>query len=143
MPHHSKLIVRLHALPNVDLDRAQMPVEAVVIAAIPSVFHHDVPAVVGKSCHQVRVDDHPGGDRAHRIERFASLIALQRADVDSFMKTRVNNSGGRLDRIAHESILATFPGRRFYPFVVALNVLVELGPGVTIDRIVFRWEREV
>ncbi len=120
-----------------------MSVEAVIVAAVPAVFHHDILAVVGKARHQVRVHDQAGRDRTHRIERFAARVALQRPNVDAFMKASVNNSSRRLGRIAHESILAAFPRRRFHSLVVALDVLVKLGAVATINRIVVRREREI
>ena len=71
--------------------------------------------------------DHTRGDRVHRIERLAARVAVERANVDTFMEARVNNSRGRLDRVAHETILAAFPRRRFFSFVIALDVLVKSG----------------
>jgi hypothetical protein len=73
------------------------------------------------------VDDHARRDRAYLIERFASLIALQRPDVDAFVKPSVNNSGRRFDRIADESILTAFLRRRFHPLVVGIDVLINVG----------------
>ena len=58
------------------------------------------------------------------------------------MKAGVNNSSRRLDRVADESILTAFPRRRFYPFVVALDVLIKLGAVAAINRVVC-WECEV
>src|ERR1051325_5724162 len=104
-----------------------MAVETVVIGAVPAMFHHDILAVIGKARDQVCVDDRARGNGAHRIERFALLIALERADVDAFMKASVNNPSRRLDRIADESILTALPRCRLNPFEVALDILIKLG----------------
>src|SRR5437870_4031895 len=117
-----------------------MRVKAVVATAVPAVFHHHVLPVVGKPRDQIRVDDHARGDRPYLIERFATFIALERPDIDAFVQTGVNNSSRRFNRVANESILTTFPRCRFYPFVIALDILIKLWPVSTINRIVVCWE---
>src|SRR5207248_3867759 len=102
-----------------------MRVKAVIATAVPAVFHHHILPVVGIPRDQVRVDDHAPGDRPDLIERFAMLIALKWPDVDAFMKPSKNNSRRRFDRVADKSILTAFPRRRFYPVVIALDVLIK------------------
>ena len=57
-------------------------------------------------------------------------IAPQRFNVDAFMKSRVNNSGAGFERVAHKTVPATFPRRRFFSSVVAIDVLVEIRAAV-------------
>ena len=75
-------------------------------------------------------------DGAHFIERFALGVALQRPNVDAFMKARVNNSSGGLDRIAHETVLAAFPRGRFHAVINALDVLVKGRTVAAKERVV-------
>src|SRR4030081_1795282 len=102
-----------------------MSVEAVIGRAVPSVLDYDVSSVVLITRHRIRVHDLSVCDGAHFIELFALGVALQRPNVDAFMKARVNNSSGGLDRIAHETVLAAFPRGRFHAVINALDVLVK------------------
>src|SRR6516225_8451324 len=82
------------------------------------------------------MDDFAVGDRADFIERFAVLITMQRANVDTLMKTRINNAGARFHRIADETILATFPRCRFFTLIIALDVLIKIRTAAMKDRVV-------
>ena len=68
-----------------------MSVQTVVIRAFPVVLDHDVFAVVGVARHEVGVDDLSIGYSAHLVERFATRIAVQGANVDAFVEPGVND----------------------------------------------------
>ena len=61
---------------------------------------------------------------------------MKTANVDAFVKAGVNNTGARLLRIAHETVLAAFPRRRFFTAVIALDVLIEVRPAAVKNRVV-------
>jgi hypothetical protein len=71
------------------------------------------------------MDDYAWSDGAHRVERLAAGVALKRLDVDSFVKTRVNDPGGSLDWIADESVAPAFPRRGFFAVIIAFDILVK------------------
>src|SRR5436190_14768649 len=97
---------------------------------------YNVFAVVRVSGHEVCVHDFAVRDGSHLIQRLAASIALQRANVDSFMKTRVGKALSRLHRIANESVLAALPRRGFHAFVNAFYILIKLWAGAAKERVV-------
>src|SRR5438874_7361833 len=52
------------------------------------------------------------------------------------MKSRVNNSGVCLLRIAHETVLAAFPWPRFFTAIITLDILIEVGPAALKNCVV-------
>ena len=104
---------------------------------------HNVIPVVGISRNEVHVHNFAIGNGAHFVKRFAARVALQRPNVDPFVKSRVNNSFRRLNRIAHETVLAAFPRRRFHAFVIALDGLVERRAAAAKERVVIRRQGKI
>src|SRR5438552_18511383 len=68
---------------------------------------------------------------------------VQRTNVNAFMKASVDNARTRLYWIAHKTILATFPRRRFFSVIVALDVLVEIGAAAAKNRVVVGRQRKI
>ena len=81
------------------------------------------------------------GNRPDIIQWFTPRIAMQAANVDSFMEARVNQTLRRRERIPNEAVTATFPRSRFFAVEIAFNVLVKFSrcsgtseEGVVIGR---------
>ena len=72
---------------------------------------HDVASVVRITGDGIDVNYFAIGDRADFIERLAVRVAMHRANVDAFVKARVNQTARRLDRVAHKTVLPAFPRR--------------------------------
>src|SRR5437762_1173058 len=117
-----------------------MSVKAVVGATAKTMLNHNVLAVIRIAGHEIRMHDFAICNGAHFIERFAAGVAAQAADVDPFMKPGIHKSDRGLDRIAHETILAAFPRRRFLSFVIALDVLIKRGAAARKKRMVVGWQ---
>ena len=122
---------------------ARCAVKTVVAGAVPAMLDDDILSVVRVTRHDVRVDDRAVGDRAHFIQRFAAGIALHRANVDAFMEARVNQTAGGFDRVAHKTVLATFPRRRFHSFVISSDILVKFRAAAVEKCVVIRRQREI
>ena len=73
------------------------------------------------------MDNLPIGNGAHFVERLAVCIAVDRANINPFMKAGVNDASSSAFRITDEAVLAAFPWRRFHAVVVSLNILVKRG----------------
>src|SRR6266487_5340442 len=101
-------------------------------------FDHNILPVVRISWDEVCVHDFAVGNGAHFIERLAARVALERPNVDAFMEPCVNNSRRGLDRVPDKAVLTAFPWRRFYSFVIAVDVLIEPGPTAREKRVVRR-----
>src|SRR3954469_9230088 len=71
------------------------------------------------------MDDDAWSDGAHRVEGLAAGVSLERLYVDSFVKTRVNDTGGSLDWVADKSVASALPRRGFFAVIIALDILVE------------------
>src|SRR5205085_10555875 len=93
--HHRDVLTAMDNVARADVDLAEVSVQTVIRRTSPVVLDHDVSPVVRMTGHQTRVDNFAVGDRAHLVERLAALIAVDRANVDPFVKTRVNNPGTR------------------------------------------------
>ena len=104
---------------------------------------HDVFPIIRVTGDEVGVHDLSVANGAHFIEGFATRIAVQSANIDSFVKAGVNQACRRLNGIAHESVLAAFPWRRFHSVVVTLDVLIECGTIAREKSVVIRWQDEV
>ena len=109
--HHRDMFAPLHGLPNVHVDLAEMTVQTVIGRTIPAMLDYDVFPIVGVGRHEIGVNDSARTDRAYFVEWFSVYVAMQAADVDSFMKPRINNARRCLDWIAYETVLAAFPRR--------------------------------
>src|SRR5205085_3116553 len=85
------------------------------------------------------------GDRADFVHRLAAFVAMDAANVDSFMKAPVNDAAACSFRIAHESVLAALPRRRFLPVIIALDVLIKISRrgGTVKERVVVCRQNEV
>src|SRR5438552_5975755 len=68
---------------------------------------------------------------------------MKAADVDAFVKARVNNAPARLLWVAYETVLPAFPRRRFFPVIIALDVLIEIRTAAVKNRVVIGWQRKV
>ena len=75
------------------------------------VLDHDVSAIIRVGRYGVNVDHFSIGNGAHLVERLTVRIAVQGANVDSFMKTGINNATCGVGRIAHKTVLPAFPRR--------------------------------
>ena len=53
------------------------------------------------------------------------------ANIDSFVKARVNDTTRCVGGVAHKAVFAALPRRRFHAFVIAFHVLVK---GRTVAR---------
>ena len=136
MSHHAELIALLHVLPVPDDDGAEMAIKAVVFTPVKPMLDHHVSSVVRIARDLIGMDHHAGRNRAHRIEGLAVRVPLERADVDAFVKTRVDDPGRCLDRIPDEAVAAAFPWRRFFAVIIALNILIECRPIAAKERVV-------
>jgi hypothetical protein len=63
----------------------------------------------------------------NHISRLSSGISIEWADIDSLVKTSVDDRGTESDRISDESVLASFPGLAYLSLEITLYVLVEAG----------------
>src|SRR4030095_15339488 len=95
--------------------------------AAPAMLDDNVFSIVRVAGNGVNVYDFSIGNSVYFIEWLAMSVATQRANIASLMKPGVNNATCRVRRIAHKTVLTTFPRRRFHALVVALYVLVERG----------------
>ena len=116
-----------------------MSVETVVIRAVPPVLDHDVFSIVGVAGDWIHVHDLAIGNRAHFVERVTVCIAVQGANIDSFVKAGVNGAACRVDGIPHKAVSPALPGRRFCTFIIAFDVLIKRGAvtgeqGVVVRR---------
>ena len=130
-------VARMHC------DRAKMSVQAVVIRAVPAVFDHDVFPVVRVTGDEVGVHDFAVGNRAHFVERLAVFIAVHWANIDSFVKAGVNHATCRVDGIAHKTVLAALPRRRFHAVVIAFDVLIKRGAVTREQRVIVRRQNKI
>src|ERR1041385_5082678 len=99
-------IARVHS------NGTQVPVQAVVTAAVPAVFDHNVFPIVRVTGNEVGVHDFPIGNGTHFVERLAVRLAVPGADIDSFVKAGINSATRGVRRIAHKAILAALPWSR-------------------------------
>jgi hypothetical protein len=88
---------------------------------------HDVFAVVGVPWDEVGMYDFPIRNGAHFVERFATRIAVQGANVHAFVEPGVNDACRCVDGITHKTVLTAFPRRGLHSFVIALDILVKSG----------------
>src|SRR6476620_2758141 len=102
-----------------------MRIETVVGAAAEQVFDDDVPAIVRTARNIVDVIHFACGNRVNDIQRFAARVALQRANVDPFMKSGLQNGDTESARIADESVLPAFPGSADYTLEIPFDVLIK------------------
>src|SRR4029077_312970 len=70
-------------------------------------------------------------------------IAVERLDVHALVKARVNQTLGRLDRVAHKTVLPAFPGGGFRALVVALYILIEGRSVVAEEGVVLRRQAKI
>src|ERR1041385_4788683 len=134
--HDRDVLTTLHSVSGVDVDLAQMSVQTVVRRTVPTMVDDDVLAVIRIIGDRIRVNDFAVANRAYFIERFAVRIAVDRFNVDSFVESRVNSSGGRRLRIANKAVLAAFPRIRFRAVIIALDVLIKLGASAVKQRVI-------
>src|SRR5215467_1342926 len=74
-------------------DRAKVSVQTVIVRPPPAVFDHDVFSIIRVAGHWVDVHDISICDGAYLIERFAVCVAMNRPNIDAFMKTGVKDAG--------------------------------------------------
>src|ERR1051325_9102286 len=82
----------------------------------------------------IGIHDFAIGNRVHFVEPPPAGIALERANIYPFMKPRIDQPGARLHRVAHETVLAAFPRRRFFTLIIALDVLIEVAAAAAEQR---------
>src|SRR5205807_9916000 len=100
----------------------------VVTRAVPVVLYHDVSPVVRVAGHEIGVRYFPVANGAHFIQWFTMCITVQRANVDPFMKTGINDAPCCVRWITHKTVLTAFPWRGFHAVVVPFDVLVKGSP---------------
>jgi hypothetical protein len=61
------------------------------------------------------------------ISRLSSGISIEWADIDSLVKTSVDDRGAEPDWISDEPVLASFPGLAYLSLEITLYILVEAG----------------
>src|SRR2546423_4140749 len=124
--HYRDVLPAMHRVAGSNVNFIEMPIQTEIRRAIPTMFDHDVFPVVRISGDRIGVDNFAIGDRAHFVQRLASLIAMKTANVDAFMKAGIDNDRARLFRVTHETVLAAFPRRRFFTSIIALDILIEV-----------------
>ena len=107
------------------------------------VLDHDVFPVVRVARHEIGVHDFPVGNGAHFIQRFTMCITVQRANVDPFMKTGINDATCRVRGVTHKTVLTAFPWRGFHAPVVPFDVLVECSPAARKQGIIVSRQAEI
>ena len=86
---------------------------------------HDVFPIVRVAGHEIGVHDFSVANGADFIERLAVFIAMQGANIDSFVKACVNDATRCVGGIAHKAVFAALPWSRFLSLVIAFDVLVK------------------
>src|SRR5215813_14065343 len=99
-------------------------------------LNDDVFAVVRVTGNRIGVYHFSISDGVHLIKGFTMLVAVERSNIDAFMKTRVNSASCCLGWIAHKTVLTAFPWSRSYSFKIAFDVLVERGAATRKECVV-------
>src|SRR5438045_2317191 len=123
--HTRDAFAAMNCLAGAHRDVAEMPVETVIGRSIPHMLDNNIASVVRVTSDVIGVHYFTVRDRAHCIESLPSPIAMQRFDIDAFVKSRVNQPGPSLDGVAHETIATAFPWPRFLAPKLAFDILVE------------------
>src|SRR5579884_1229891 len=88
--HDADALALFHGLARRYYDGTQVRIQTVIRRAVPAMLDHHVFSVVGIGRDRVDVRHPAGSDGAHFIERFAERVAMHRANIDSFVKSGVN-----------------------------------------------------
>src|SRR5438477_8905315 len=97
------------ALAVADANLTEVSVEAVIGGTIPEVLDHDVAPVIGIARHLVGVHDLSVRNRSDFVQWLTPRVVLKTFNIDAFVKSRVDNSFRRPDRIADEPVTPAFP----------------------------------
>jgi hypothetical protein len=103
---------------------------------------HDVSAIVGISGDYICVSHFACRNGMDHISRLSSGFSIEWADIDSLVKTSVDDRGTEPERISHESVLASFPGLAHLSFEITLYILVEAGWIAVKQALVFGGQNE-
>jgi hypothetical protein len=76
------------------------------------------------------------------ISRLSSGVSIERADIDSLVKTSVDDRGTESDRISDEAVLSSFPSLAYLSLEITLYILVEAGWIAVKQALVFGRQNE-
>src|SRR5207253_7644055 len=107
--HDGDRLAAFDRIARVHPDGTQVSVQAVVTGAVPAVLDHNVFPIVRVAGHEINVRDFPIGNGADFIERLAVFIAMHGANIDSFVKARVNDTTRCVGGITHKAVFAALP----------------------------------
>src|ERR1700716_1410183 len=140
--HNRQRGILCHLISGIHGDDAKMRVKAVVRTVLGQMLDDNISAIVGISGDCIRVSHFAWRNGMDHISRLSSGVSIKWADLDSFVKTSVDDRGTESDRISHESVLASFPGLAYLSFEITLYILVEAGWIDVKQALVFGWENE-
>src|SRR6266550_783280 len=107
------------------------------------VLNDDIFAVIRVARHQVGVDNSAISNSSHLIQRFTVRVALERANVDSFVKPGKNHAFTRFYRVTNEAVLTAFPRRGLHAFVDALDILIKLRSTASKQSVIIRRQDQI
>src|SRR5438876_7115006 len=141
--HDGDRLPAFDRIARVHPDGTQVSVQAVVTGAVPAVLDHDVFPIVRVTGHDIGVHDFSVANGTDFIERLAVSIAMQGANIDSFVKACVNDATRCVGGIAHKAVFAALPWHRFHPFVIAFHVLVKGRTGAREQSGIIRRQNKI
>src|SRR6266478_4520817 len=140
--HNRQRGILCHLISGIHGDDAKMRVKAVVRTVLEQMLDDNISAIVGISGDCIRVSHFAWRNGMDHISRLSSGVSIKWADIDSFVKTSVDDRGTESDRISHESVLASFPGLAYLSFEITLYILVEAGWIAVKQALVFGGQNE-
>src|ERR1700730_5414102 len=102
----------------------------------------DISAIVGISAALIYVSHFTCRNGMDHISRLSSGVSIEWADIDSLVKTSVDDRGIESDRIPDEPVLASFPGLAYLSLEITLYILVEAGWIAVKQALVFGGQDE-
>src|ERR1700757_986976 len=117
-----------------------MGVQAVVGEAIKMMLDDHVPAVVRASGQRIGVNHRSTGDRMDDIFWLPGRASVEGPDIDSLVKSGVDDFRSDASWVPDETVLAAFPGLTDLAFEITLNVLIEPGEISGQKAVVLRWQ---
>src|ERR1044071_6084543 len=123
--HDADGLAALDRIARVHPDGTQVSVQAVVTGAVPAMFDHGVFPVIRVAGHEIGLYHFSIGNGADFVEWLTVCIAMHGANIDSFVKSCINEPTRGVSGIAHKAVFAALPRGRFLSLVITFDVLVK------------------